>query len=99
MFGGGYGGGFGGFGYASPMDTNPYLPGTQTSMFDADPTRPGIQLPGAINGIPHYSSPYDTNPYVAGTQTGFGGGMGGFGGMGGYGGGYGGYGGGMYRPF
>ena len=76
-------GSFGRIGYDSPMDTNPFIP--QLSPFDADPTRPGIQLPGSINAIPHYSSPYDTNPYLAGTQLG-----GGYGGC--YGGGYGGYG-------
>jgi hypothetical protein len=67
-FGSGFGGGYGGYGYASSMDTNPYLPGTQTSYLDSDPTRPGIQLPGSVNGIPHYSSAYDTNPYLSGTQ-------------------------------
>ena len=68
MYGGGYG--FGMPGYSSPMDTNPYVPGTQLNPYDADPTRPGVQLPGAINGMPHYSSPIDTNPFVAGTQVG-----------------------------
>ena len=57
-----------GFGYASPMDTNPFIPGTQTSCFDSDPTRPGIQAPGSVNRVPHYSSQYDTNPYLSGTQ-------------------------------
>lgn len=68
---GGFNNCYGGYGYSSPMDTNPYLPGTQTSVFDSDPTRPGIQLPGSINGIPHYSSAYDTNPYLSGNQYGF----------------------------
>ncbi len=68
---GGYNNCYGGYGYSSSMDTNPYLPGTQTSVFDSDPTRPGIQLPGSINGIPHYSSAYDTNPYLSGNQYGF----------------------------
>ena len=66
-----------GVGYASPWDTNPYMPGTQ--------------LWGTPNLIPHYDSPWDTNPYVSGTQTGFGGmGYGGYGmGLGSYGMGYG----------
>lgn len=65
-----YGGPFaqGGFGYSSSADTNPFIPGTQRSPYDADPTRPGIQAPGTINGIPHYSSSADTDPYRAGTQ-------------------------------
>lgn len=72
-------------GYASTLDSNPFVPGTQINPYDADPTRPGVQLPGSINGIPHYSSPIDTNPYIAGTQVG-GMGMGGMGmGMGGMG--------------
>ena len=70
-----------GVGYASPWDTNPYMPGTQ--------------LYGSPNIIPHYSSPFDTNPYVSGTQIGgmgyggmgmgYGGGYGGYGGYGGFG--------------
>ena len=87
---GGYGG-FAGFGegYASSMDSNPYMPGTQINRFDTDLTRPGVQGYGSVNGMPHYSSAYDTNPYVSGTQMGgMGMGMGGMG-MGGMG----------YRPF
>lgn len=57
-----------GFGYASSLDTNPYLPGTQTHYLDSDPTRPGIQAPGSVNRVPHYSSAYDTNPYLSGNQ-------------------------------
>lgn len=83
MFGGGYGYNGFGAGYASSMDSNPYLPGTQINRFDTDLTRPGVQGYGSINGMPHYSSAYDTNPYISGTQSGFG---------------YGGYGG-MYRPY
>ena len=84
-----YGMGGYGVGYSSPMDTNPYAPGTQFNAFDSDPTRPGVQMPGSLNGVPHYSSGYDTNPYLSGNQGG---------GYGGYGGGYGGaYGGGYGR--
>ena len=58
-------------GYSSPVDTNPYVPGTQLNPYDADPTLPGVQIAGtSINGIPHYSSGLDTNPYVSGTQIG-----------------------------
>ena len=73
---------YGRVGYASPFDTNPFIPGTQLSPFDADPFTPGIQLAGTPNYIPHYSSPIDTNPFLAGTQVGpvtLGGCYGGFG--------------------
>lgn len=67
MFGG-FNNNVAGFGYASSMDTNPYIPGTQTHYLDTDPTRPGIQAAGSVNRVPHYSSQYDTNPYLSGTQ-------------------------------
>ena len=66
-----YGGGYGGPGYSSNLDSNPYLPGTQVNPYDADPTRPGVQIAGtSVNGVPHYSNAYDQNPYVSGTQVG-----------------------------
>lgn len=62
--------GFNRIGYDSPMDTNPFIPGTQLHPLDADPFTPGIQLPGSINRVPHYDGPFDTNPFLAGTQVG-----------------------------
>lgn len=64
------GGGFG-FGFQSPLDTDPYTPGVQTSPYDHDPTRPGIQAAGSVNKVPHISGPGDSNPYIAGNQSGY----------------------------
>lgn len=66
-----YGGGGFGFGYQSPQDTDPFTPGVQTSLYDHDPTRPGIQAAGSVNKVPHISGPGDTNPYIAGNQPGY----------------------------
>ena len=81
-----------GVGDSSALNFNPYFSGTQMvrSQYDTDPTRPGTQVWGSPNAIPHYSSIYDTNPYMSGTQTAanaFGGyGLGyGYGSTGGYG--------------
>ena len=71
-----YGGGRGGFGYSSPMDTDPTRPGTQLNPYDQNPNVPGVQNYGGQGGFGQggyggvgYASKRDTDPFTPGTQT------------------------------
>jgi hypothetical protein len=81
-FGGGMGGmgGNRGFGYDSPMDTDPTRRGTQLNPYDQNPNVPGVQNYGNQGGFGGgnrggmgggrfgYDSPMDTDPTRRGTQ-------------------------------
>ena len=66
-----YGGGRGGFGYSSPMDTDPTRPGTQLNPYDQNPNVPGVQNYGGQGGFGQggyggvgYASKRDTDPFT-----------------------------------